>query len=151
MLCLFVILSVLFFFFFHSDKFVGIWENLPHFAQVNFAEIKTIVLKLLCFSLFDFKETIGDSLGLSKSFKPLREKMWLSLFHKFVQRNSCNVNQTMLMSWNEKVVLNWQECTCCCTCIIQRWCSLEIHSQNQATDLLCASLILIQVVVTRET
>ena len=29
-----------------------IWENLPHVAQDNFAEINKILLKLLCFSLF---------------------------------------------------------------------------------------------------
>ena len=30
----------------------AIWENLPHVAQGNYAEITKIVLKLLCFSLF---------------------------------------------------------------------------------------------------
>ena len=29
-----------------------IWENLPHVAQGNFAEINKIILELLCFSLF---------------------------------------------------------------------------------------------------
>ena len=30
----------------------AIWENPPHVAQGNFAEINKIIFKLLCFSLF---------------------------------------------------------------------------------------------------
>ena len=30
----------------------AIWENPPHVAQVSFAEINKLILKLLCFSLF---------------------------------------------------------------------------------------------------
>ena len=36
----------------YTDNFDAIWENLPLVAQGNFAEIKKLVLKLLCFSLF---------------------------------------------------------------------------------------------------
>ena len=36
----------------HLAKCDAIWENLPHVAQDNFAEIHKIIWKLLCFSLF---------------------------------------------------------------------------------------------------
>ena len=36
----------------HIEICDAIWENPPHVAEGNFAEINQLILKLLCFSLF---------------------------------------------------------------------------------------------------
>ena len=47
----------------YINKCDAIWENPPHVAQDNFAEINKIILKLLCFSLYFINFDDDDNFG----------------------------------------------------------------------------------------